>query len=146
MMRLLPLLGLVLAGAAYTGENAVLSVHRCVAANGALSYQQQPCPAGGREAQVLELDLRAPPVPVAPHGASPGQPAATPERRRFSGTRRTRIARGRPPAIPDCPPTREHPGDTGLASLKTAWKRHIGLPGETYLKNAGRWPKRCVRR
>jgi hypothetical protein len=143
------MLSLVLAGTAYTGGNqAVLEVHRCVAADGRLSYQQQPCAASAREARVLELDLRAPPVPEMAAEAEPRTRAKRQSRKRTrqAASRAAPSRRSPVAAIPACPPTREHPGDTGLGSLKTAWKHHIHLPGETYLKNAGRWPQHCMRR
>lgn len=144
MNLLIPVLGLVFAGAAYAGGNPVLQVHRCVSAAGALSYQQQPCAADSRDSRLLALDLRAPPPPqTRPERSSKTRETTARSPRR---TRSRQPPRGRAAAIPDCPATREHPGDSGLGSLKTAWKRQIELPGETYLKNAGRWPRKCVRR
>lgn len=145
MNSLIPVLGLVFAGAAYAGGNPVFKVHRCVSDTGALSYQQQPCAPDSRDARLLSLDLRAPLVPPESRPAR-GSKASKPLPRTARKTRSRQPGRGRAAAIPDCPATREHPGDSGLGSVKTAWKRQIELPGETYLKNAGRWPRQCIRR
>ena len=129
-----------------------ITVHRCTASDGGISYQQQPCPANAT-AQPLQVDAEVSATRRAQAAATAAAVAAAvrqdPPDRLASAP-----VDPPPPAAPKprvrCPRTRENPGPIGVSgtdawSLAIARSIYEELPSETWLKNTGRWPRDCAR-
>lgn len=147
MQRLIPALVLLAALPVASAER--VRAHKCVGADGRLSYQQTPCPSG-QQAQVLEVEGEIDPARVAEAQALA---AANAPRQADTATSPTAPAPPAPaPATAkpklSCPATQEKPGrapalgtDPVAMAINRDW--YSRLPSRTTLKNAGRWPQGC---
>lgn len=128
-----------------------VTVHKCVDANGKLSFQQQPCPP---RSQAQTLAVQGDIDPAIAQAARDRAAADAPKAAAPPTNEQVTVAPAQAPRAPPrpvrCPATRENPGVINVVgtdpwSMAVARTIYNELPSETTLKNSGRWPEGCVR-
>ncbi len=143
-----------------------VSVYRCMAADGKLSFQQSPCEdAEAEELMQVAGDSQAnvdAARRLSEYRAEADMAARNTRMREQLQRDQAAAAQPKPPLTPPkpapvvCPPTYENPGNSGIVGFdiytdEYGRERRVArypwgiktLPSKGYLKKAGRWPKGC---